>query len=133
MQVEVLYPFYFDQKRHTLVPALRYNKYDLDGDAMANEGFALQLSHLYIGERFNFATNLNYGKYDYDAINPIYFTTQKDDNYGGSFAVFYKQPFGIGSKSLQLVGTVAAYKSDANIDFYDTTITMVGLSVFYRF
>jgi hypothetical protein len=36
-------------------------------------------------------------------------------------------------QGLSLVGTVGYFRSDSNIDFYDTTIGLLGLSVLYRF
>jgi hypothetical protein len=46
----------------------------------------------------------------------------------------YKSVTSIGwSKKLSLLGTVAAYDSDSDIDFYDTSITMAIATVLYRF
>jgi len=34
---------------------------------------------------------------------------------------------------MNLVGTIASYHNDSNIDFYDSRITMGTVSVMYRF
>jgi len=130
-QIEVIYPFRFDQGKHNLAPAVTYTRLDLDGDAMANDRYQGQLTYLYIGDIFNIAVNVVLALADYDETNPIYSEKREDDIYGASVSVFYKNLLSVDRMSL--VGTIAGFKSDANIDFYDTTIRFAGLSVLYRF
>jgi len=130
-QFEVLYPFRFENDKHVIAPAFNYTRLDLDGGAMANDRYQGQLTYFYTGEIFNVAANLFYAYADYDETNPIYLKKRNDNNYGGTLSVFYKNLFDV--ERLSLVGTVAGFKSDANIDFYDTTIGFFSLSVLYRF
>jgi hypothetical protein len=130
-QFEVLYPFRFEQGKHTLAPAITYTRMDLDGGAMANDRYQGQLTYFYTGDIFNIATNVILAFADYDKTNPIYEKKREDDIYGGTLSVFYKNLFDV--NRLSLVGKVAGFKSDANIDFYDTTIGFFSLSVLYRF
>jgi hypothetical protein len=130
-EVEVLYPFRFQQDKHILAPALAYTRFDLDGDAMANDRYQGQLTYYYTGNMFDVAANLLYAFADYDETNPIYQEKREDDTYGGSLALFYKNLFDV--QKLSLVGTIAGFKSDANIDFYDTSVSLFTLSVLYRF
>jgi hypothetical protein len=130
-KLEVLYPFRFEQGKHILAPALAYTHFDLDGDAMANDRYQVQVTYFYTGDMFDVAANLLYAYADYDKTNPIYGKTREDDDYGGSLALFYKNLFDV--EKLSLVGTVAGFKSDANIDFYETTVSLFTLSVLYRF
>jgi hypothetical protein len=130
-QFEVLYPFRFENGKHVIAPAFNYTRLDLDGGAMANDRYQGQLTYFYTGEIFNVAANLWYAYADYDETNPIYLKKRNDNNYGGTLSVFYKNLFDV--ERLSLVGTVAGIKSDANIDFYDTTIGFFSLSVLYRF
>ena len=117
---------------HSLVPAYRYAKFDLDGDAMANDRHALQLTYAYRGDIVSVVANIEYAKSDYDAVNPIFLTTRDDDYYGGGVQVFWHEPFGA-PKGLSLLGSVAAFNSDSNIDFYDEKLFAAGVSVFYKF
>jgi hypothetical protein len=118
--------------RHSLIPAYRYTKLDLDGDAMANDRHSLQLTYAYRGDSVTVVANIEYAKSDYDAVNPIYLTTRDDDYYGGGVQLFWHEPFGA-PKGLSLLGSVAAFNSDSNIDFYDEKLLATGISVFYKF
>jgi len=125
--------YYFQiGERNRLVPALWFTDFDLDGKAMANDLVELQISHLYIGQRFNFVTNFSVGTADFDAVNPIYGIKRDDDRVGLSFAVFDKKLFGANAKWFGVL-TVAGFKDDSNIDFYDTDIALLSLSAFRRF
>jgi hypothetical protein len=56
---------------------------------------------------------------------------REDVIYGLTLSLFYRNFLDV--QGLSLVGSVARYRSDSNIDFYDTTIGLLGLSVLYRF
>lgn len=128
---KLTHPFFFRNGQHLLVPSLQYNRYDLDGEAMAYDQYAIQLSHAFNGKRINCITNLFYGYSDYDEKNPIYASTREDDVYGVSFTTIYKSL--LGNPKMNLMGTAAAYKSDSNIDFYDGAISVLSAAVLYRF
>lgn len=130
-EFEVIYPFRFKQGKHILAPAFSYGRLDLHGEAMANDRYQGQLTYAYMGERFSFAGNLIFGIADADKTNPIYLKKREDDIYGLSLTVFYRKFLDV--QGLSLVGTAAYFRSDSNIDFYDTTIGLLGLSVLYRF
>ena len=130
-EFEVIYPFRFKQGKHILAPAFSYRRLDLDGEAMANDHYQGQVTYAYIGERFSVTGNLIFGIADADKTNPIYLEKREDDIYGVSLTVFYRRFLDV--QGLSLVGTAAYFRSDSNIDFYDTTIGLLGLSVLYRF
>ena len=130
-EVELLYEWKVAE-RHTLIPAFRYNKFDLDGDAMANDRYSLQLTYKYRGEQFSVAANGSVALADYDATNPIYNTKRDDTIYGGTLQVFWHRPFGA-PKGVSLLGIVGFFKTNADIDFYDAQTFLLGLSAFYRF
>ncbi|SCY61385.1 DUF2860 family protein [Desulfoluna spongiiphila] len=125
------YPFVLREKRHVIVPTLDYTMYDLDGDAMSFDRYGLLLSYLFNTEKFNLITNLYLGLSEFDEENPIYDKTREDDVAGATFSAFWKKFLGV--PKMSLVGTIAYYNSDSDIDFYDTTITMGTVSVLYRF
>jgi hypothetical protein len=53
------------------------------------------------------------------------------DKCGLSLTGFYRNFLNV--EGLNLVGSVAGFKSNSNIDFYDASIGLLGLSVLYRF
>jgi hypothetical protein len=127
--------FYYTWKlaeRHHLIPSFTYNKFDLDGDAMANDRYTLLLTYSYKGEKYSAVVNGFLGMADYDNRNPIYGERQEDDLYGLSLTGFWHRPFGL-PKGFSLVGTTAYLKDNANINFYDTQVITAGVSLFYRF
>jgi len=130
-RVELLYKWNFGD-RHYVVPAFEYHKFDLDGDAMSNDRYGVQLTYGYRGGWFSLVANGGYSYTDYDTTNPIYNKKREDDIYGGSLSGFWHRPFGM-PKGWNLVASVLGYKTDANIDFYDTDVVGTSLSVLYRF
>jgi hypothetical protein len=135
-RAEVLYRFFFDNKKHVIIPAVTYFNYNLDGDAMSNDGFDFQLSYGYNGDVISLVLNGFIGYADYDKRNPIYGKTQEDDHYGASLAAFYHKPFGWQApffKKTSLYFKTGYLESDANIDFYDTTIFTAGAGLLFRF
>ena len=130
-RVELLYKWDFGD-RHYVIPAFEYHKFDLDGDAMANDRYGVQLTYGYKGDQFSLVANGSYLYADYDKTNPIYNKGREDDIYGGSLTGFWHRPFGM-PKGWSLVASVMGLKGDANIDFYDTDVVGTSLSVFYRF
>ncbi len=129
--VELLYKWDFGDK-HYLIPSLEYQKFDLDGDAMANDRYGIQLTYGYKGDHFSLVANGIYSYADYDSTNPIYNKGREDDIYGGSLTGFWHRPFGL-PKGWNLVASILGYKADTNIDFYYMDMVGTNLSVLYRF
>ena len=125
------YPIVIQPKRHMIIPTLEYQRYDLDGDAMAYNHYSILVSYVLNGTLFNVITNLTYAVADFDEENPLFNEKREDEMVGGSLSVFYKNFFGV--PTMNLVGTIASYDSASNIDFYDGRVTMGTLSVLYRF
>ena len=135
-RAEVLYRFFFDGKKQVIIPSVTYFNYDLDGDAMSNDGFDFQLSYGYHGERYSVVVNGFIGYADYDKRNPIYGKTESDDHYGASLIAFYHKPFGWEApffKKTSLYFKTDYLESDSNIDFYDTEIFTAGAGLLFRF
>ena len=59
-----------------MVPAFEYHKFDLDGDAVANDRYGVQLTYGYRGDQFSLVANGIYLYADYDTTNPIYNDSQ---------------------------------------------------------
>ena len=129
-RAEVLYVFKIGENQ-TLVPSLLYSNFDLDGEAMSHDRYALQLTHRYSRDRFSLLTNAFFGTADYDEVNPIYGKERDDDRYGLSFTTFHHEIFGL--KDWTGVVNIAGYVEDSNIDFYDAQMLVFTLSGLYRF
>ena len=135
-RAEILYRFFFDNKKHAIIPSVAYFDYHLDGDAMRNDGCDFQLSYGYNGDVISLVINGFIGYADYDKRNPIYGKTQKDDRYGASLTAFYHKPFGWQApffKKTSLYFNTGYFEADSNIDFYDTEIFTAGAGLFFRF
>ena len=130
-QVEFLYIFQLAENQW-LAPTLYYTYMDLDGEAMKNNRYGLQLTYTYaFSERFRLVTNLSYAMADFDERNPIYNKTRDDDRYGASIAGFYDRLFDV--ENLTGVLSAAYWREDSNIDFYDTDVIAVTASTMFRF
>jgi hypothetical protein len=117
---------------HLIVPSLSAIDYDLDGDAMAMDGYQLELAYIYRGmDRWEFMLNLVGGTLESDDTNPIYNEEQDLDRMGVSFVATYKHPFDLRDWSLR--ASLAYGEEDSNIDFYDTSIQGVALGMLYSF
>ena len=135
-RAEVLYRFFFDNKKHVIIPAVTYFDYNLDGDAMSNDGFDFQLSYGYNGDVISLVLNGYIGYADYDKRNLIYGKTRDDDRYGASLTAFYHKPFGWQApffKKTSLYFNTGYFDADSNIDFYDTSIFSAEAGLFFRF
>lgn len=117
---------------HALVPAFRYGKSDLDGDAMASDLYAFRLNYAFRSAKYSIVVTGSVGNEEFDKSNPIYGKTREDEIYGIGVTGFLHQPLGL-PKGLSLVGTVGYYESDSNIDFYNGQAFMLGTSILYNF
>ena len=117
--------------RHRFIPGVKYSRFDLDGEAMSFNYFALNFNYRYDVEKFAVAANGYYGYADYDKKNPIYGKTRDDDRYGFGVLGFYKHILGV--RDLHLNVNLSINRGDSNIDFYDREIDVLTLGVFYGF
>ena len=117
--------------RHRLVPGIGYVDRDLDGDAMAEDGPALQVQHLYTLNRWRVVSKLYYHELESDEVNPIYGEERETDTLGGGVTVFYTKPFGLEGWTANAAATY--YDIDSNIDFYDSSFGLFAVGMLYRF
>ena len=117
--------------RMRITPILRYTRGDADGDANSFHALTPQLSFLYFGKQLQATVNVSAKGEWYDSRHPVFDKTRRDFN-PGLFAILgYKNPFGL--KNFRIDWFNAFFKSNSNIDFYESSsfITAVGLG--YRF
>ncbi len=131
---EILYRFDF-ANRHRLIPAFVYARNDLDGEAMAGDGYDFQLTYGYFGDPITFTAGGFYGQENYDDENPIYNQDQEDDRYGLRAAVFYENPWGwhlLGSKPMNFYVSGVYVEIDSNINFYDQQAVLATGGVVFK-
>ncbi|MHC4834580.1 MAG: DUF2860 family protein [Planctomycetota bacterium] len=129
-QAELLYTHQLAENQW-IGPAIKYDHYGLDGDAMSNDMVSLMLSHTFATEKWRLVSNLLYGYADYDERNPIYQKTQDAHRYGISATLLFPNFFKV--ENLTGIFGVAYLAENANIDFYDTEIITVSASTMYTF
>ena len=112
--------------------SLEYLEFDLDGEAMAFDGYGLQLSNLStLNPRTRLATNFFLGDYRHDTDNPLY--GEKNDKALAALTLilFLSDPFGI--KDWIGNATLAYAREDNAIDFYDTETAYASVGLIRRF
>jgi hypothetical protein len=117
--------------RHRLVPGIGYLDYDLDGDAMAEDGLTLQLKHYYSVDRWRLVSQLFYRDMESKETNPIYADSSDTETLGAVFTAFYAKPFGLENWTAN--ATASYTDGDSNIDFYDSSFALVSVGMLYQF
>jgi len=131
---EILYRFSITSK-HMWTPVFRYTRSDLNGAAMAGDGYTFQLNYVYSGDPFTVTANAFFGFEDYDQSNPIYNISQTDDHIGLQATIYYKNPWGwriFSSHPINFYVGGAFVDIDANIDFYDQQAILATGGVLFR-
>jgi len=116
------------------VPRLKFTDYDLDGEAMAHDGTVLELSYATKIGALSSVTNLNFGKKEYDVINPVpAFGGIKDeaDLLGFNTTILWGNIFGL--KDWMGNASFIFVTQDHDIDFYDTQITAIRFGALHKF
>ena len=127
--VDLEYVWKFAPKQ-VLIPEVTYAKHDRDGDAVSRDVYGGKLTWSLLGDPWTFVLTGGYYTSEFDKNNPIYDEKQDADSYNIGGTVFYS----LGeSKNWALFGTAVYADSDSDIEFHDTTITMVTVGARYRF
>ncbi len=118
-------------ERHRLVPGITYLDFNLDGDAMKEDGLGLQLKYLYQINRWRVVSEVYYQDLEADTRNPIFSKQRQMETLGASITTFYSKPFGWNNWSAN--ATLGYQDDDSNIDFYDASFGLVSIGMLYRF
>ena len=111
---------------------LTYLEHDLDGDAMSFDGYSLQFNNVTaFTPRFRLGTNILFGQYDHDTVNPVFGEKNDKDLFGLTLTVFYSDLLGF--RGWTGVASAAYVEEDNRIDFYDARAQLYNLGVLYRF
>jgi hypothetical protein len=117
--------------RQFLVPELFWVDDDRDGEAVSSDAFGGQLTWTLLSDPWTFVLTGALFETSYDKRNPIYNEKADEDAYSLGGTVFYKLPTESGRWSI--FGSVAYADSDSDIDFHDSTITLISSGVRFRF
>lgn len=120
-----------DGTRHLLRPLIRYTTDDRDGDAISGDAYRLQLSHVFLGQGFNVASNIAYGAGSQDERNPIFGRKTDSDRLAVDTTLFYRLPAASGR--WQAVGSILWGKDDSDVRFHDSEVLNVNIGAMYRF
>jgi hypothetical protein len=131
LRLEVGYKFTLNDS-NTLRPGITYIDRDLDGDAMSQDGVAIDLTHVYKSDSLVWATKLSYADMSGDKENPIFGDKNDADIYGISSIMSFPGSIGFLGKWTPNIG-VSWADSDSDIDFNDSNIWMVSAALSRKF
>nr|WP_281502376.1 DUF2860 family protein [Alcanivorax sp. S6407] len=130
-KLEVSYTW-IPSPHHVIQPGIVWIDHDLDGDAMAMDGYSAKLSYAYLGlSKVEFLVNLLAGKMESDTYNPIFAKKEEVDRLGGSITMTYVEPFGMKNWRARAVASTGG--EDSNIDFYDMSVNAFSIGALYNF
>lgn len=131
-KLDMFYEFSWDDKRHIFTPGLGYTDSDLDGKAMASDGYGGSLNYIYIqNKHWRWVFNAFYAELDFKESNPVYSEKDSSSSYGVSATVFYSEPFGW--KDWAFNTTAGYFDEDHDIDFYDRSASLFSVGMFRKF
>ncbi len=106
--------------------------YDLDGEAMAYDGFSVAVDHVKtFSNGIRLVSKLGVGYFEYDEVNPIYGEEDEMDTAEFSVYAFVPDPFGY--KNWVFNYGFAFGQEDHDINFYDNDIALISLGAMRRF
>ena len=117
--------------KHQILPAFRYSIDNHNGPAVANSGYLAKVTYLYLTRRFILDINAGFAQTKANAVNPIYDQTMQANKIllGASAFIPIKK---FKSSLLNIIIFSEYYREDANIDFYDSGLGMIGLGLVWR-
>lgn len=122
---------YILSPQHIFEPQIRFRDEDRDGDAIARDAWAAQISYAYFNGPWVFVGNVLYGQSEYDKPNPLYGKRQDADTFAVDGTLLYTLPTASGR--WQLTGSVFIGESDSDIKFHDNELSQLAVGVIYNF
>lgn len=116
---------------HFLRPQLRLRREDRDGDAIARDAWAIQMSYSYMRPGFFLVANAFYGESSYDKNNPLYGRRQDADTVALDATILYSLP--TQSRRWQLTGGAFWSESESDIRFHDNKLNQLFVGIIYNF
>ena len=131
----ILYRYYLN-KKHIFVPAAVYHRFDMNGSAMSNNVFGLQLTYSYIRSPIVVIANVLTQIAQFDEVNPLFIQTRRDMRYGITGSIYYKNPFGwkpLKNDGFIIFSSLVLLRSNSNIEFYRTYVETFSLGCLFKF
>ena len=117
--------------RMSLKPILRYTREDAKGSANSFHAFATHLSFSYSADKWQAFVNGIVKREWYDDTHPVFNKTRRDFNLGMFAIISYKDPFGLEGFRIDWLNGI--FRSNSNIDFYESTNYLTALGIAYTF
>jgi len=130
-RVELGYMFMLGGGEHMLRPSAAYIDRDLDGGAMAQDGYELGLSYAYKTSDFVWMNRAVYQSLDGDKVNPLFNKTNDADVYLLASEVRVPDPFGWDKWTV--TAGVQWADNDADIEFNQGSVLMAVGRIARRF
>jgi hypothetical protein len=131
VRAEVGYLFNFGEGTHLVRPSVTYIDKDLDGDAMAQDGYQLGVSWLWNMDRIRWVNNVLYETLEGDEVNPIFDEVNDADSIVFASQMFFPGLFGLDKWEPNVSVLYGDYDSD--IDFNDAAGWMVNVQIGRQF
>ncbi|MGF1722799.1 DUF2860 domain-containing protein [Vibrio kyushuensis] len=112
-------------------PSIAYTKQKSKGEANSFDGYRGEVSLFQFFGAHQIALTASYSLQDYQAVNPLFGQTRSENTL--SFFAAYEYQNLMGWKNWSLISFVGYDQTDANIDFYDESQTIVTFGVNYKF
>ncbi|MGF1698392.1 DUF2860 domain-containing protein [Vibrio lamellibrachiae] len=115
-----------------LSPAIAYITQHGKGDTNSYDGYRAELSLFQFFDRHKLALTTTYTKQDYQQANTTFNDQTRSEDKVTFFAAYEYLNF-MGWDNWSLISFAGYSQTDANIDFYDESQTIVSLGVNYKF
>ena len=131
MRADLGYMIIIDDGTHIIRPSVAYIDRDLDGDAMAQDGYEVALSYAYQTQGFRWVNNVLFQSLEGDKENPIFNEVSDEDVIGVATQMFFPGAFGL-DKWTPNVSAIWS-EGDNDIDFNDSKGWMIQVGMFRNF
>jgi hypothetical protein len=130
-RAELGYLFDLGSGTHLIRPSIAFIDRDLDGDAMAQDGYEVAVSYAYKTDGFRWVNNAIFASMDGDVKNPIFDEVNDMDRIALTSTMFFPGAFGLEKWTPNV--SLAWGEDDSDIDFNDTNVWVISAAMFRRF
>jgi hypothetical protein len=116
---------------HAITPHLELISDTRDGESESSSGYRLSLNHSLELGKLIFDTTLCAGETEFDAPHPIFNRTRKEKMFAVTEWATYEELFGY--KNFSIHGLVTYGIVDANINFFESNVLIIGMGMGYSF
>ena len=118
-------------RQHSLIPELNFRRWDLDGEAVSNDRFGVQLTYRFSRDQHTVISNFAWGRTSYDARNPVFNERTNGQEWLVNAQWFRKNWFGIDPLSSLIA--LSYGNSEADVAFNDIELFSARVGALYRF